>query len=159
MELRLPHGAGLKPDRIPKDIPTAMGTAGADTDTCDLEQTRRLEAKGGPYRNGPGSTCRSRRHRDRTGCHRTPGRDRGSRGPTGFRLTCRPLRIRGQIDNHRVPGHSRCPTTHSRGSRGPSGFRPTGQPQHIWGRTDNHRIPGRRFPPKLSPRARAYDSF
>ena len=32
MELRLPHDAGLKADRIPKDISAAMGPAGADTD-------------------------------------------------------------------------------------------------------------------------------
>ena len=47
VELRLPHGTGLKPDRIPQDIPAAMGTTGADTDTCDPGQTRRLEAVGG----------------------------------------------------------------------------------------------------------------
>ena len=35
VELRLSHEAGLKPDRIPKDILTAMETAGADTDGTD----------------------------------------------------------------------------------------------------------------------------
>ena len=39
-ELRLPHEAGLKPNRIPKDIPAAMGTAGADMDMSDPGQTR-----------------------------------------------------------------------------------------------------------------------
>ena len=132
VELHLPHEAGLRPDRILNDIPAAMGTAGEDTGTCDPGQMRRLEAVDGPNRNGPSSTCRPGRHRDRMGCHQTPGRGRGSRGPTGFHSICRPRRIRAWIDNHWVPGRSRYPTTRS-----------TGRPQLIWGRTDNHRVPGR----------------
>ena len=47
VELPQPHEDGLKPDRIPKDMPAAMGTTGADTDTRNPRQTRRNEAVGG----------------------------------------------------------------------------------------------------------------
>ena len=77
MEFHLPHGAGLKPDRIPKDIPAATGTAGADTDMRNPGQTRRLEAMGEakpkqprfnfPAQETPGSHGLPTKRRDGTG--------------------------------------------------------------------------------------------
>ena len=87
VELRLPYGAGLTPDRIPKDIPAAMGTTRADTDTRDPGQTRRLEAMGGakpkrprfdlPVRETPGS------HRLRPNVGTRPGKPGLDRQPLG----------------------------------------------------------------------------
>ena len=69
VELRLPHGIGLKPDRIPKDIPAA----GADTDTHDLGQIRRLKAMGGAKSKWPRFDLSVR---ETPGSHRLPpGRD------------------------------------------------------------------------------------
>ena len=53
MELRLPHEDGLKQDQIPKDMPAAMGTAGADRDTRNPGQTRPFGAVGGQTETAP----------------------------------------------------------------------------------------------------------
>ena len=99
VDLRLPPGAGLEPDRIPKDRPAAKGTASADTDTCVPEQTSRSGAVGGAKPKWPWFILPAR---DRTGCYRTP---RHGRGQVGFCSTRRTRRIRAWINNQRAPGH------------------------------------------------------
>ena len=58
VNFRLPRGSDPGPEGVPKDIPFITGAFGAEADTPDPGEPRRLGPLAGRNRNGPRLTCR-----------------------------------------------------------------------------------------------------
>ena len=72
MNFRLPHGSDPGPEGVQKDIPIITGAVGAESDTPDPGQPRRLGPLAGPNRNGPRMNCPPHQPRDQAGRCREP---------------------------------------------------------------------------------------